>query len=446
MSGMKMAQRIEMKTANGPQLKSCASAWIAIAALLSCAALANAAPRLGGESIALSAMSLVGAVAATDTTVTLAQSLASKPQGLALSAGQVPTLLSDGRWLISGGATGRSTVSSQLLVFNPSTGRVAPLSAQLQVPRSGHTATLLPDGTVLIHGGVDAHGSAIAQSEIFDPASGQSTLLGTTGLLARAHHATTVLSDGRVLITGGVDPRGAPILAAEIYNPVSAQVDVSNAGVDTARLDASASLLSTGQVLVSGGVDAQGKPATASSVYDPTAQSFSSVSAAATQGLVTPLIASSTVPSVTTSLPAANAVDVGVGAQLMVRFSTRLNVATLSTATVTLIGPGGTTPLKAVGVDSGVLLFVTPAQQLLPASQYTLFVQGAQDSAKRVLPLFSVGFKTQTIQATSGSASATGSNGSAAAAPARRSPTPRQRCRALTRNGFPRNDIATARG
>ncbi len=416
MSGMKMAKRIEMRAAARQQRRSGASAWIAIAALLSCASLADAAPNSGGESIALSTMSLVGAVAATDTTATLAQSLASKPQGLALSAGQVPTLLPDGRWLVSGGATGRSTVSSQLLIFNPLTGRVAPLSAQLQVPRSAHTATLLPDGTVLIYGGIDAHGAAIAQSEIFDPVSGQSTLLGSTGLLARAHHAATVLSDGRVLITGGVDPRGASILSAEIYNPVSAQVDVSNAGVDAARLDASASLLPNGLVLVSGGVDAQGKPTTVSSLYDPTAQSFSSVTATAAQGFATPLVAGSGAPSVTTSLPAANAVDVGVGAQLMVRFSTRLNVATLNSATVTLIGPGGATPLKAVGVDSGVLLFVTPAQQLLPASQYTLFVQGAQDSAKRVLPLFSVGFKTQTIQATSGSGSTTGSSGSAAVA------------------------------
>ena len=350
----------------------------------------------------------------TSSSATVAQ-LSPVPPQLALSSGQISTLLPDGTWLVSGGAVGHSAVSNQMQIFNPSTGRMTLLAAHLQVARAGHTATSLPNGTVLIHGGIDAHGLAIAQSEFFDPTSGQSTLLGATGLLTRAHHGATVLSDGRVLITGGVDVRGAPIVTAEIYNPLTSQVDVSNAGVDVARLDATVSLLPNGQVVISGGVDLQGKPLLASSLYNPMAQVFSSVNAAATQALVTPL-RSGTTPSVATSLPVANAVDVGVGAQLMVRFSTRLNVATLNAATVTLIGPGGATPLKAIGVDSGVLLFVTPSQQLLPASQYTLFVQGAQDNAKQALPMFSVGFKTQTIQSGTSTADAAGTNALAAAA------------------------------
>ena len=346
---------------------------------------------------------------------TLSGILTQRPSAVALSAGQAATQMPDGTWLVSGGATGRSIVSAQLRIFNPVTGRISPLAGQLQVARSAHTATLLADGTVLVHGGIDAHGASIAQSEIVDPASGQTLLLGATGLLARAHHAATVLSDGRVLITGGVDQRGSPISAAEIYNPVTGQVDSSGAGVDATRLDAIVSLLPSGQVLVTGGVDAKGKPVTASSLYDPISQRFSSISVVATQALAVPLLAAGAAPTVAASLPVANALDVGVDAQLMVRFSTRLNVATLSAATVTLIGPSGATPLKAVGVDSGVLLFVTPSQQLLPASEYTLFVQGAQDNAKRALPMFSVGFKTQTIQAASSSAGTGGGNESAAA-------------------------------
>ena len=361
-------------------------------------------------------VSLASAAVSTGTTpTTIAAQLSQVPPQLALSTGQSSTLLPDGTWLVSGGSAGRSGVSSQLQVFNPATGRMSQLAAHLLVARSSHSATLLADGTVLIHGGVDASGAAIAQSEIFDPKSGLSTSLGPTGLLERSHHAATVLSDGRVFITGGVDSRGTPIVAAEIYNPMTAQVEVSNAGVDVARLDANVSLLPSGQVVVTGGVDPQGKPLLVNSLYDPTAQAFSSVNAAATQSLVTPLRVGGTAPSVATSLPVANALDVGVGAQLMVRFSTRLNVATLNAATVTLIGPSGATPLKAVGVDSGVLLFVTPSQQLLPASQYTLFVQGAQDYAKRALPLFSVGFKTQTIQAATSSGGTAGASGSAAA-------------------------------
>ena len=343
-----------------------------------------------------------------------------QPIGFALSTGSISTLLPDGTWLVTGGAAGRSPVSDKLLVFISSTGRTLTPAARLRVARASHTATLLADGTVLIHGGVDATGAAITQDEVFDPASGQSMLLSATGLLARSHHTATVLSDGRVLITGGVDLRGTPISNAEIYNPLTQQVDTSTAGVDTACLDAVAAMLPNGLVLISGGVDAAGKPLTTSSLYDPVAQAFSSLTSSAAQTLSTPLVTGSAMPSVATSLPSASAVDVGVGAQLMVRFSTRLNVSTLNAATVTLIGPSGATPLKAVGTDAGVLLFVTPAQQLLPASQYTLFVQGAQDNAKHVLPMFSVGFTTQTISAghSNGSAAAAGAGASNAASQA----------------------------
>jgi RHS repeat-associated protein len=354
------------------------------------------------QSLAASTSSASNASAANSLLVT-----ANSPSGFALSYGQAITQLPDGTWLVSGGASAQSSVSNQLKVFSPTTGRTLNLAARLQVARASHTATLLGDGTVLIHGGVDAHGLAIQQSEIFDPVSGQSTLLAATGLLARAHHAATVLSDGCVLITGGVDQHGTPVSSAEIYNPLTMQVDTSTAGVDATRLDAAAVMLPNGTVLVSGGVDATGKSLTTSSLYDPVAQTFSSLNTSAAQTLATPLVAGTAVPSVVTSLPAASAVDVGVGAQLMVRFSTRLNESTLSAATVTLIGPGGATPLKAVGVDSGVLLFVTPTQQLLPASQYTLFVQGAQDNAKHALPLFSFGFTTQTISASASNGSAT---------------------------------------
>ena len=338
-------------------------------------------------------------------------------QSSTFSVGQASTLLPDGTWLVSGGATGRATVSTQLLVFSPSTGRRVALSAHLQIARAAHTATLLADGTIFIHGGVDAHGVAIQQTELFDPVSGQSTVLDSTGLLARAHHAVTVLSDGRVLIAGGVDQRGEPILTAEIFNPLTAQVDSANVRDDVARIDAAMALLPSGAVLLTGGVDALGRPVGTSRLFDPVAQAFSSVNASAAQALAAPLITGVAAPVVATSLPAASAIDVGVAAKLMMRFNTRLNVATLNVSTVTLIGPGGATPLKAVGVDSGVLLFVTPTQQLLPASQYTLFVKGAQDNAKRVLPMFSVGFTTQAINASGRNGSVTATSTASAATP-----------------------------
>ncbi len=346
----------------------------------------------------------------------VAQALAQRPDGLALSAGQAATLLPNGTWLVSAGAAGRSAASTQLSIFDPVSRRITPLALHLNVARSGHTATLLPDGTVLVHGGTDAQGAPTARSEIVDQATGRSKLLDPTGLLGRTRHTASVLDDGRVLIAGGLDGRGAAVAAAEIYNPLTHQAEHFTARTSNVRIGGGAALLANGGVLLFGGVDAQGLPVATSELYDPLAQGFQAVTAATAQGLARSLAGAPSAPGVAFNQPVANGVDVAVDARLFVRFSTRLNVATLSNATVTLIGPGGSTPVRAVPVELGILLFVTPTQQLLPASQYTLFVQGAQDNARRALPLFSLGFKTQSLHAGSvgglaGTGSAKGSAG-----------------------------------
>jgi RHS repeat-associated protein len=320
----------------------------------------------------------------------------------------------DGRWLLSGGAAaGRVSASTSLALFDSQAGKAALLAARMLLPRSAHSATLLPDGTVFIHGGLDERGAVVEQDEVFDPVAGQSRLLGSTGLLARAHHNASVLSDGRVLVYGGVDKRGSPLLEAELYNPGTAQAERIDAKLGAVRLDGAAALLPSDGVLVSGGVDAAGRAIATVELFDPQRQIFMPVAPDSALQFAQLLTGSNKAPRVAASRPQADDKDVAVDATLMVRFGSRLDVATLSSATVTLIGPNGSTPIKVVPTEQGVLVFITPAQQLLPASGYTLFIKGAQDNAKRVLPLLSLGFKTQQLQAAAqGASSGTNAQGS----------------------------------
>ncbi|MGC4062293.1 MAG: RHS repeat-associated core domain-containing protein [Aquabacterium sp.] len=333
-----------------------------------------------------------------DQTALLLNALRGHPAGLAVAAGQSATLLPDGTWLLTGGRINGTAATTKMFIFDPLTARTQPLSVTLSIPRSGHSATLLPDGTLFISGGLDERGLIQQQPEIFDLVSGQSHLLPDAGLLARAYHSATVLTDGKVLVTGGQDEHGAPLVEAELFNPKTGQVEVFNARTDTARLNAVAALLPNANVLVAGGVDGVGRPIGTTEIYNSESQAFESLSADMAKGSMQDLIAAVGGPQVAATLPSANANDLPLDASVMVRFSTRLQVSSLNTATVTLIGPNGTLPVRVVPLEQGALLAVTPTQQFLPASRYTLFIKGAQDTLKRPLPLFSMGFDTQALQ------------------------------------------------
>lgn len=334
--------------------------------------------------------------------------------GPTASAGQSATQLSDGRWLLIGG----SQTPAQMHLVD-STGQSAVLPIHLNQPRSDHSATLLPDGMVMIFGGRTSAGEVIDTAELYDPAAASLSQLGSIGLLPRAEHTATVLSDGRVLIAGGIGANHLPLLDAELYNPHSRQTERFNARLDTARLNQLAALLpdGPGSVLLWGGTNGRGKTRVDGDLYDPVAGEFSSVTAARAQSLSHPL-ATSDAPTVLESQPAAHAAAVPVGQILQVRFNKRMAVPSLNTDTVILIGPNGTTAIKPIAVENGVLLFVTPMQDLMPASNYTLFVQGATDEAGHPLPFTAIGFSTVALgisaqgpagSASSASGSSTGS-------------------------------------
>lgn len=302
--------------------------------------------------------------------------------------GQSATLLPDGEWLLLGGELqGQPTNAAAL--FNPETGQTTALASTLHVARAWQTATMLPDGTVFVFGGIGTDGNAVAQAERYDPATETFTLMSATGLTPRAHQIAHVLMDGRVLIAGGT--HGAP---TELWDPRTDTVTAAGPMM-TPRLDAESTLLSTDPVLVWGGFDANGNPVPSSELYVPALGLFQP--ADASSALLPPLAGLTLPPAVAGSSPADGATGIDPSALLAVRFSTHLDVRTLNGDTVTLIGPTGNVGARVVPAEDGLLLFVTPTQELLPSSSYTLFVDGATDRSGTALPPVTIGFSTAAL-------------------------------------------------
>jgi RHS repeat-associated protein len=328
----------------------------------------------------------------------MADRLAPRPT---LLPGQSATRLADGTWLLLGG--GANSAASADAISIDASGKATKLSATMLAARHGQAAAILPDGTVLVHGGVDRSGAVLDTAEVFDPATGKFSALSGLGLLPRAHHAATVMADGRLLITGGLGRGGSPATDVEVFDPTLRHVERFNVQLDGPRLRHVAALLPDTNVLLWGGTDARGRLVEHGSLYDAGSQRFSAVTSEGADSKAAALTGAAT-PLVLATQPAANSTAVPVSQRLMVRFNKRMNVASLNAGTVTLMGPSGPVRIKPVAVEGGVLLFVTAAQELLPAASYTLFIQGALDEFGQALPLVAIGFKTTSLGGNAASA------------------------------------------
>lgn len=329
----------------------------------------------------------------------------------AVQPGQSATQLPDGRWLLLGGeGPDRVPVAGGAIVNRG--GGATSVDIRLNKARSGHTATLLPDGKVLVLGGVDAAGAVVTDAEQFDPAGTRAQDLGDLGLIARTGHTATVLANSQLLISGGVDQHDHAVYEAELFNLVTRKVERFNAKLDIARKNHVAALLPGSDVLLWGGVGIDRQPIAAGELYQFDRQQFDPVNpgqAAALGKLLDP----GSAPSVKSTEPAAGAGSVPLDRPLVVSFTQRMLAGSLNTETVTLIGPQGELPIRVVPVEYGLLLFVTPTQDLLPASSYTLFIKGAMNGAGQPLPFTAIGFETAHL-----SGQAAGAATLAAAAPA----------------------------
>lgn len=324
---------------------------------------------------------------------------ASTPPAWLRSETSTRTLLPDGRTLQLG------VIGQPVAQLRAPDGALHAVS--LRDPRVASTATVLPNGKVLIWGGLDAQSRIVQQGEWFDPASDQITAAADIPLLPRAGHTATVLTDGRLLITGGWNPKLGPLIEAELWDYRTNTDQLLSTDLVPARSGHSATLLPDGRVLILGGYDPNGHRFTDGALFDPKQVAFVDVDNATAAQLQVP----SADTAVAQSIPADRATNFPYDGLIALRFTAPLAVTTLSTKSITLMGPAGPVAIRVVPAEAGRLVFVRPVSDLLPATAYTLFVSGAQRPDGTALPLTTVSFTTGTTQ--SGNTNGRTTNGTA---------------------------------
>ncbi|MCD9127655.1 RHS repeat-associated core domain-containing protein [Luteimonas fraxinea] len=185
------------------------------------------------------------------------------------------------------------------------------------------------------------------------------------------------MTDGRTLFAGGRSDGGTYSLWRETNNDV---LEVTGTEPPTAHR---ARLLPDGRVALLGGT------ARRALVFDP--------SDAAVRTLEGQLIDEAQFPGLAVSFPAAGETDVPVDTLISLRFARRMGFDQFNDSTVTLIGPGGSTPIDLVSAEEGRLLFVSPKQELFPGSAYTLVIEGVKTAWNEQLETVVLDFRTETL-------------------------------------------------
>ncbi len=249
---------------------------------------------------------------------------------------------------------------------------------------------MLPTGKVLIWGGIDATGRVVDEGLWFDPANDSTATVDKIGLLPRAGHNATVLTDGRVLVTGGWSPSLGLLPEVELWDPRTARAELVTGEVRPPRLGATASLQADGRVVVLGGVDTEGHTVANTIAFDAATSQFADVTSPPKANPVTP-------PTLVASLPAAGAVDVAPSSWIALRFSSLVEVTSLTADTVTLFGPKGAVAATITPAGDGRLAFIVPQQELYPATRYTVFINGARDAHNKQMPFTTFDFSTASL-------------------------------------------------
>src|SRR5258708_7514742 len=270
-----------------------------------------------------------------------------------LLVGGTGTLLPDGRLLLAGGQDSNGRVQATLATRNTVTETITTLGVGLHFPRAAHTPTVLPDGTVLILGGVGQDGKLVPSAELFDPVSGAVRLLAASSPAPRAFHTATLLTDGRVLVAGGVLTNGVFAKNVELWDPRGRHSAILPSQVAMPRRNHTATLLPDGRVLFSGREDETGNSLTPGQIFNPESQTVAVV--ANSQPLQE---SNSALTEMRASSPQDGAQNVPLDVLISVRFSRLVQMASVSSGTVTLQSPEGTINAKVFAAESGMLAFI----------------------------------------------------------------------------------------
>jgi RHS repeat-associated protein len=331
-------------------------------------------------------------VAYADPTLT---ALAVKPFPVppATAPGQVATLLPGGRWLLTGGEIA-SQPSSRIELRTGARAEAFP--ATLLQARRDHTATVLPTGEVLVFGGTGPDEQLVQGAELIDPVRGTVTAVLTPGLNVRMGHSATLLTNGKLLIAGGKDDEGNVLASAQLWDPRTGAALVEST-LQIARFSQEAALLASGEGLLWGGAGRTGQPLSNGEVYNPDTNAFEGPVGPNDSRLLGMSAAATQSPNVVDTLPKSDDLDVALDSLLGIRFNKPLPIAQLDVTHIVLVGPSGAVAGTVVGAERGMLAFFRPAQELAPATTYTLFITGLSDEVGRDLPGTTVRFTTHRV-------------------------------------------------
>lgn len=289
------------------------------------------------------------------------------------------------------------------------------VASGMKQARTMHTATVLPDGRVLVFGGNGIDG-LVREAEVFDPTSQRFESLGDIGLLPRAAHAATLLTDGRVLIIGGYNSQGGGNDTAETWDPRTAKVAVAGRDALLVRSGMQARLLANGDVLYVGGSDMNGHKISDALLFDALQGVFAVI--APDKAIELQAHGQDKLPIVAGSLPAPSDANALPDALIALRFDRPIDAASLSAASITVMGPTGVVAGKVVLAEDGQLAFFSPAKPLFPGTQYSVFVDGLKDRAGQAVEFHAFSFTTVELPANTDLLGAPGAAGAEASAAA----------------------------